>query len=294
MAARTTASIIYVDGGFHAVSADPSRAPMSTLGENGRMSDSGIRISTHFSCSLRGAGEADDDAVPRERHPRSRRSARASRRGCRALHAFRWRVPINALNRDIIARLEAELREGGIDLPVYFGNRNWHPMVEDTVARMRDDGVPERARVSHIGVGRLLGVSSVRRGHRAGPGRSGPRRTDLEKLRQYYDHPLMVAAFADAIRAAREQLRRMRGTGARLVFTAHSVPLAADENAGPPAEGGNLYSRQVAMRPSVRRGGRHRRLDWLAVALRTAPQVPWLDPTSAITSTRLRRRARPR
>ncbi|MEW1740777.1 ferrochelatase, partial [Nocardia beijingensis] len=49
--------------------------------------------------------------------------------------------PINALNRDIIAAVEAELAAAGLDLPVYFGNRNWHPMVEDTVARMAADGV---------------------------------------------------------------------------------------------------------------------------------------------------------
>ncbi len=49
--------------------------------------------------------------------------------------------PINALNRDIIAAVEAELAAAGLELPVYFGNRNWHPMVEDTVARMAADGV---------------------------------------------------------------------------------------------------------------------------------------------------------
>ncbi|WP_280216486.1 ferrochelatase, partial [Nocardia neocaledoniensis] len=49
--------------------------------------------------------------------------------------------PINALNRQIIAAVEAELDAAGLDLPVYFGNRNWHPMVEDTVATMTADGV---------------------------------------------------------------------------------------------------------------------------------------------------------
>jgi ferrochelatase len=49
--------------------------------------------------------------------------------------------PINALNRDIIAAVERELAATGPRLPVYFGNRNWHPMVEDTLARMTADGV---------------------------------------------------------------------------------------------------------------------------------------------------------
>ena len=53
--------------------------------------------------------------------------------------------PINALNRDLIERVEGELAAAGVDLPVYFGNRNWHPMVEDTVTKMREDGVRNAA-----------------------------------------------------------------------------------------------------------------------------------------------------
>jgi ferrochelatase len=49
--------------------------------------------------------------------------------------------PINAQNRELVAALEAELAAHGIDLPVYFGNRNWHPFLADTMRRMRDDGV---------------------------------------------------------------------------------------------------------------------------------------------------------
>ena len=145
--------------------------------------------------------------------------------------------PINALNRDIIAAVEAELATAGIDLPVYFGNRNWHPMVEDTVAEMRANGV-ERALVFPTSA--WGGYSGCRQYHedlaraRESVGSGAP---DLVKIRQYYDHPLMVAAFADAITAALDQLPAERRAGARLVFTAHSIPDAADANAGPPADG---------------------------------------------------------
>ena len=53
--------------------------------------------------------------------------------------------PINAINRDLIEVIRGELAQRGQDLPVYFGNRNWHPMVEDTVAKMREDGVRNAA-----------------------------------------------------------------------------------------------------------------------------------------------------
>lgn len=154
--------------------------------------------------------------------------------------------PINALNRDLIERVEGELAAAGVDLPVYFGNRNWHPMVEDTVTKMREDGVRNAAVFATSAWG---GYSGCRQYHediaraREAVGDGAP---TLTKLRQYYDHPLVVGAFADGVRAARAELPEATRDTARLVFTAHSVPSAADRNAGPPAEGGNLYSRQVA------------------------------------------------
>lgn len=190
--------------------------------------------------------------------------------------------PINALNADIIAAVAEQLRTAGLELPIYFGNRNWHPMVEDTVAQMRADGI-ERALVFPTSA--WGGYSGCRQYHedmaraRAAVGDGAP---DLVKLRQYYDHPLLIAAFADAISAAREQLPQARRDSARLVFTAHSVPLSADANAGPPADGGRLYSRQVAETARLcaeavgERGGNGYDVVWQSRS--GPPQVPWLDP----------------
>ncbi|MFC0451511.1 ferrochelatase [Rhodococcus jostii] len=187
--------------------------------------------------------------------------------------------PINALNREIIARVESQLASAGIDLPVYFGNRNWHPMVEDTVARMAGDGVRSALVFPTSAWG---GYSGCRQYHediaraRAAVGDDAPH---LVKLRQYYDHPLLIAAFADAVRQAAAQLPAERRDGARLVFTAHSVPVAADVNAGPPADGGRLYSRQVAeaARLTARSAG-FDDFDLVWQSRSGPPQVPWLEP----------------
>src|SRR5699024_7603925 len=152
--------------------------------------------------------------------------------------------PINALNTAMIDRIEAELAARGIDLPVYFGNRNWHPMVEDTVAAMARDGV-RRALV--LATSAWAGFSGCGQYQddiaraRAAAGRDAP---ELVRLRQFHDHPLLIAAFADAVRAARTELGDDHAR-VRLVFTAHSIPVAADAAAGPPQTGGRLYSRQV-------------------------------------------------
>ena len=187
--------------------------------------------------------------------------------------------PINALNRDIIARVEAALSEAGVDLPVYFGNRNWHPMVEDTVAQMAADGVRSALVFPTSAWG---GYSGCRQYHediaraRAAFGDAAPH---LVKLRQYYDHPLLIDAFADAVREATTQLPAETRAGARLVFTAHSVPAAADANAGPPDEGGNLYSRQVAEAARlIAHAAGFGDFDLVWQSRSGPPQVPWLEP----------------
>ncbi|WP_069853556.1 ferrochelatase [Actinoalloteichus hymeniacidonis] len=194
-------------------------------------------------------------------------------------HNFGGVSPINALNRDIIGRLRAELDRGGLDLPIYFGNRNWHPMVEETVERMTTDGV-RRALV--FATSAYGGYSACRQYDedilraRTAVGDAAP---ELVKLRQFFDHPLFVAAFADGVRRAFAELPVAQRERARLVFTAHSVPESADASAGPPALGGHLYSRQVfeASRLVAAELG----IDEYDVVWQSRsgpPQVPWLEP----------------
>ena len=183
--------------------------------------------------------------------------------------------PINARNRELIEAIRART-----DLPVYFGNRNWHPMVEDTVAEMSRDGV-RRALV--FATSAYGGYSACRQYHediaraRAATGDGAP---ELVRLRHFFDHPSFVAANADAVRAARARLPAEVRDAARVVFTAHSVPVAADETDGVPAEGGHRYSRQVA--ETARLVAAELGLDGYDVVWQSRsgpPQVPWLAPS---------------
>ncbi|NNH68693.1 ferrochelatase [Nocardia uniformis] len=187
--------------------------------------------------------------------------------------------PINALNRDIIKAIEAEFAARGIDLPVYFGNRNWYPMVEETVERMRADGIRSALVFPTSAWG---GYSGCRQYHedieraRATVGSEAPQ---LEKLRQYFDHPLLIESFADAIHVAVDELPADRRGAARLVFTAHSIPLRADATDGPPAEGGGLYRRQVldaARLCAAATGFDDYDVVWQSRS--GPPRVPWLEP----------------
>jgi ferrochelatase len=183
--------------------------------------------------------------------------------------------PINQLNRDIIDAVRAELTRAGIDLPIYFGNRNWHPMAADTLATMATDGV-RRALVFPTSA--YGGYSACRQydediiGARAAVGPDAP---DLVKLRQYFDHPLFIAAVADAVRGALAEVP----DGSRLVFTAHSVPSSADAAAGPPSEGGHRYSRQVAEAArlvAAEVGVAEYDVVWQSRS--GPPRIPWLSP----------------
>ncbi|GAA1342609.1 ferrochelatase [Saccharothrix algeriensis] len=176
--------------------------------------------------------------------------------------------PINALNRAAIAAVE-----GLIDLPVYFGNRNWHPMVEDTLAEMKAAGVRRALVFPTSAYGGYSACrqydEDVRRARAAVP--DAP---ELVKLRQFFDHPLFVECFADAVRTAAADFADYR-----LVFTAHSVPLSADRASGPPEEGGHRYSRQVAEAARLVAGAVGAEEHDVVWQSRSGPpQVPWLEP----------------
>ncbi|WP_431955528.1 ferrochelatase [Nocardia lijiangensis] len=187
--------------------------------------------------------------------------------------------PINALNRDIIAAVERESAAAGTTLPVYFGNRNWHPLVEDTVARMAADGVRTALVFPTSAWGGYSGCLQYNEDIVRARTAFGEGAPELVKLRQYFDHPLLIEAFADAIRAAVAEIPAERRDDIRLVFTAHSIPVSADAAAGPPADGGGLYSRQVAEAArlcAAATGFGDYDVVWQSRS--GPPQVPWLEP----------------
>ena len=189
-------------------------------------------------------------------------------------HHFGGVSPINAANRGLIADLESELARAGHDLPVYFGNRNWHPMVADTVARMADDGVRRALVFATSAWGGYSGCKQYHEDIARARAAVGDRAPDLVKLRQFFDHPQFVAANADAVRRAQAEL----DSPARLVFTAHSIPNRADDLRGPDGRP-QWYSRQVAEAARLvaeQVGAAEHDLVWQSRS--GPPQVPWLEP----------------
>ena len=184
------------------------------------------------------------------------------------------RSPINDLNREIIANVEAELADRGRQLPVYFGNRNWDPMVEDAVQQMAADGVRNAAVFATSAWGGYSGCAQYQEDiARAITQVEGA--PTLTRMRQFYDHPLFIRRFAADLRGAVESAP----SDARVIFTAHSVPDAADAVAGPPELGGHLYSRQVAEAARlVAEAAGVEDYDLVWQSRSGPPTVPWLEP----------------
>ena len=138
--------------------------------------------------------------------------------------------PLNGQIRDLLTALTAYLDENGPHLPVYWGNRNWHPMLADTLQKMADDGVQ---RALALFTSPYSSYSSCRQYHedidraRAVVGDSAPA---IDKLRAFYNHPLLIQAAADRVRDALNKIPQSRWADTKFVFTAHSIPAAMAEN----------------------------------------------------------------
>ncbi len=187
--------------------------------------------------------------------------------------------PINDQNRALIAALRAEFAERGIELPIYWGNRNWAPFVADAVREMRDDGV-RRALV--FATSATSSYSSCRQyrddlaGAREAVGEGAP---VLTKLRHFFDHPGVVAADVDGVRVALDELPAELRDDARLVFTAHSIPQSMNDVSGPRRNG--LYEaeqRETARLTAEAVRGAGAEFDMVWQSRSGPPQVPWLEP----------------
>lgn len=179
--------------------------------------------------------------------------------------------PINAQNRALIAALEAELRRQQIDLPIYFGNRNWHPFLRDAIAQMKDDGIQNVLVFITSAYSSWSGCRQYRedlaRDLEALP-EAGMR---FDKIRVFYNHPGFIAPMVRSLRAALDAISAERREAAEVIFTAHSIPLAMAR--------GCAYERQLAeaCRLVAEGAGAARyRLAWQSRS--GPPQVPWLEP----------------
>jgi protoporphyrin/coproporphyrin ferrochelatase len=196
---------------------------------------------------------------------------------------FGGRSPINDQNRGFLEALRSDLAEHGIDVPVYWGNRNWDPYLADTMARMKADGVRRAAVFTTSAYASYSSCRQYRENLYAAREEVGGG-IELDKLRHYFNHPGFTEPVVDGILEALQELPADVRDEARIVFVTHSIPTAMNDASGPPDQGGGAYVAQhlevaqvVIDRVAVETG--IRREHELAFCSRSgAPHIPWLEP----------------
>lgn len=179
--------------------------------------------------------------------------------------------PINEQNRALIRALEAELDRHGPRLPIYFGNRNWHPLIADTLRRMREDGVRRAITFVTSAFSCYSGCRQYREDLIRAREEVGEGAPELDKLRVFYNHPGFIHPQARRLRIALEGIARERHPTTRIVFTAHSIPLAQARH--------SRYEEQLreASRLVADRAGWPNH-DLVYQSRSGPPHVPWLEP----------------
>lgn len=220
-----------------------------------------------------GGPEGMDDVIPFLENVLRGRNVPKERMLAVALHyeQFGGVSPINEQNRSLIAALKAELAENGPDLPVYWGNRNWHPLLEDTVRQMKEDGVRRVLTFFTSMYSCYSGCRQYREDLYRAQKAAGPGAPEFDKIRMAYNHPNFVGPNVENVRAALQQISPERRGPAHIAFTAHSLPVAMAKNSQYEAQLQET-SRLIATALD------HERWHLVYQSRSGPPSQPWLEP----------------
>jgi ferrochelatase len=216
-----------------------------------------------------GGPEGMDDVIPfLENVLRGRNVPRARMlQVVKHYELFEGVSPINQQNRNLIAALETELTRNGPNLPIYWGNRNWHPLLTDTLKQMADDGIKRAIAFVTSAYSSYSSCRQYRENIRDAQASAGPKAPKVDKIRAFYNHPLFIEANIDQIRKAMSAV----SGNTQLVFTAHSIPESMAANckyASQLTEASRLVAESL------------RQEDWQLVyqSRSGSPMQPWLGP----------------
>ena len=184
---------------------------------------------------------------------------------------FEGKSPINQQTRELIAALKRELKQHGPNLPVYWGNRNWHPMLADTLRQMKQDGIRRALAFVTSAYSSYSGCRQYREDIARAQAEIGAGTPEIDKIRAFFNHPGFIDATVDRVRAALSELPPNAQQHVKLVYVAHSVPISM-------ASTSDYVQQLQEVRTLVsRRLGTSN--DALVYQSRSgAPGQPWLEP----------------
>lgn len=179
--------------------------------------------------------------------------------------------PINDQNRALIEALEAAFAEKGPELPIYWGNRNWHPLLTDTLQQMKEDGIKRAVAVFTSAYSSYSGCRQYQENIAAARAEVGEGAPFVEKVRTFFNHPGFIDAVVARTEEALDELPGQRRDASRIIFTAHSIPMVMAEHCD--------YEKQLHAVAEVVADRVAKPEYQLVYQSRSGPpEVPWLGP----------------
>lgn len=177
--------------------------------------------------------------------------------------------PINEQNRKLIAAIKDELKSSDVDLPVYWGNRNWHPLIPDTLQEMKAAGHKRILCFMTSAFSCYSGCRQYREDLYRAQEEMGDDTLEFFKIRKFFNHPGFVEPFAENVKESLNQLANP--TQAKILFTAHSIPDSMADNC--------RY--EVQLRESCKLVAEqlgHSNFELVFQSRSGPPTQPWLEP----------------
>ena len=173
-----------------------------------------------------GGPEGHDDVIPFLENVLRGRNVPRERMLAVAEHYYHFdgKSPINQQTRELIAALRDELAQHGPKLPVYWGNRNWHPMLADTLRQMKNDGVKRALAFVTSAYSSYSGCRQYREDIARAQAEVGEGAPQIDKLRAFFNHPGFLEATEDRLREALARIPANAQHNVQIVYVAHSIP----------------------------------------------------------------------
>jgi ferrochelatase len=184
---------------------------------------------------------------------------------------FEGKSPINQQVRDLIAALEAELRSHGPELPIYWGNRNWHPFLAETLEQMKQDGLQRAVAFVTSAYSSYSGCRQYREDSARAQSEVGPGVPAVDKIRAFFNHPLYVEATVERVDEALREIPEDSRQNIQIIYTAHSIPMSMANTSD--------YVKQLEEVRSLVSKAQGQKNDALVYQSKSgAPGQPWLRP----------------
>jgi ferrochelatase len=179
--------------------------------------------------------------------------------------------PINEQNRKLIAAVQEELAGKGPRLPIYWGNRNWHPLLAETLAHMAADGIKNALAFVTSAYSSYSSCRQYLENIADAQKQVGPAAPRINKLRAFYNHPLFIESNVDCLKTALSSIPEAKRASTQIAFTAHSIPQSMADNC--------RYESQLQETSRLVASGANRDSWQLVYQSRSGPpSQPWLGP----------------